>query len=126
MSVRARWGLEDTYVDDDGDPFEAATPVAAEPAPADPVVDGVPIDLHGSAPELNLRIVELVGEEKRLWDLGVRCSLKDQHDMTCHACPIGRGAPAFPLSQLCKVGVDQERTAAALIVERHARPVLDG
>ena len=102
MSVRANWFLDELIV---------------EEVPAVEEV-GQPIDLHHGDARLNRRLVELVALEGRLWDRGVRCAIKDRPDTACSACPVfvheGDGA----LGPLCALGVEQERVATTLAVQR--------
>lgn len=102
MSVRANWFLDELVVE--------------EQPPVEEV--GQPIDLlHGDA-RLNRRLVELVAEEGRLYDRGVTCAIKDRPDTACSACPVFVHAGEGALGQLCALGVEQERTATTLAVQR--------
>lgn len=105
MSVRANWFLDDLVVE----PFVAVEEV------------GQPIDLRGE-PRLNRRLVELATEEGRLWARGVRCAIKDRPDTTCSACPLYALDADDPRTQLCAVGVEQERVLTTIAVERARAP----
>lgn len=103
MSVRANWFLDELVVEE--------APAAVEEV-------GQPIDLlHGDA-RLNRRLVELVGEEGRLWDRGIRCAIKDRPDTACSACPIFEYENEGPRWRLCALGIEQERTATTIAVQR--------
>lgn len=70
--------------------------------------------------KLTARHVELVREEQDLYNLGVRCALKQEiaDDACCHACPMRRSNPDDPMHRLCTIGMEQEKALTALAVLR--------
>jgi hypothetical protein len=110
VSVRARWHQELAVQDDETDPFRARVEQL-----------GMPIRLTDQMAELNTRLVALVQAEGRLWNIGVRCAVKDRDDSTCSVCPLSaHDDPQSPLGQLCRVGRAQEQLATRMAVEREA------
>lgn len=80
----------------------------------------MPIQLGEETAQLNERIAELVRTEGRLYNAGVRCTIKDRPDTSCSACPISaHNDAAAPLNALCRTGREQERvlTEMAVVVE---------
>lgn len=106
MAVTANW-FQDVGTVEEGDPLGAR------------VADvGKPIDLLGDEPRLNQHLIALLGQEGELAEAGTACALKEHRDMTCMACPLRHTDPLDTMTPLCTIGVQMERTLAALVVAR--------
>lgn len=105
-ATRAKWGLDRFQCPDD-DPFDD---------PVDVAVAGTPIDLTDENRDLAQQLVALHREEQQR---GVVCQIKEMDGTTCGSCPIRAQAPAFPLSRLCMIGVEQERLTTLLAARHH-------
>lgn len=108
MPTRADWHVDIDVPDGGDDPLASL---------ADPEQDGLPIDLDAE-PRLRLQLVDLCNLESSLYNRNVRCPIKECSDTTCSACPIRSEDPAHERSQLCRVGVGQERVQTELKVIR--------
>lgn len=116
MTVQANWFTDPNLDLLDEDPF------ADDGEPVDVTAVGVIVDLR-SPDSINLRLVELLQAEGRLWSEGVRCPVKTDDgvgrpDATCAACPIRHHAPTDPMTALCDVGVEQERLMTMSVIHR--------
>lgn len=87
---------------------------------------GQRIDLSDPAGRLNVRLVELLEREARMFNIGITCGLKDRQDTVCSACPVCEASdPESTLGKLCKVGREQElvTTELAVLAREHGSPV---
>jgi hypothetical protein len=98
---RANWHLEDVTVDQ-SDPF--AAPLAQRIDLSDPAV-------------LRAKLTALMQLEGKLEDRGITCAIRNRPDSCCSACPLRGTSRVQRISALCRVGVEQERTLMAIIVE---------
>lgn len=112
VSVKANWFMGNlSSEDDDSDPFESIPEAVVEDV-------GQLIDLRDDA-TLNQALFALVGQEKVLYDRGVRCEIRDDAQTACSACPLRGLTP--DLKPLCIVGADQERVLTELAISRARR-----
>jgi hypothetical protein len=112
VSARTDWHVAELDLDD---------PLGDEPDPfAVPVEEiGEPIDLRDKWQRLNIRFTELLEQERRLFDRGVTCPVRDRSDTSCLGCPLSQASNTdHRLSPLCRVGREQERVTTALAIER--------
>lgn len=107
MSTRANWFLGDLEVP--SDPL----------VPSDVMVQGQLIDLQDSEPKLRKELHDLFQREKRLYDVDVRCAIREQPHTCCMACPVFSADESKPLSALCRIGRDSERVVTQLAVALH-------
>lgn len=99
--TRADWHL-DVALPDDSDPFADAAPSVREV--------GQPIDLSQDTAKLHASLEALLRRESRLYNMGIRCALKDRDDTCCSACPLAQDHDAESrLGDLCATGKEQER-----------------
>lgn len=106
MTVKARWGDEIVVPEDD--PFQARVEEV-----------GVPILLKKDGADLQIEVAEQLRTESALWNAGVRCSIKESEDVTCHACPVSaHNDSSSSLHALCSLGRMQERTLTEIAVAR--------
>lgn len=105
MTTRANWFLDiDLSAADEDDP-----PVSIEEI-------GEPFDLRDPA-SLQALLTRLLHDEQDLYNEGVRCALKQEHeDVVCAVCPVRHTASDDPMTALCKIGVEEERVATELRV----------
>lgn len=109
MAVTANWFLGDLDVAEGPDPL----------GPMQRIEDvGRPIDLEGGVAVLNQRIVTLLEQEAVLYNAGVTCPVKDNTQGICSACPIRHRDELDPMSALCAIGLEQERTITLSVIAR--------
>lgn len=105
VAVKARWPGSEIRVPTE-DPFRQRVEQV-----------GMPIELTERTAELNGELAELIEVESRLYNLGVRCEIKERGDTTCHACPLSaHDDPSSALHQLCSTGRAQERVLTEIAV----------
>lgn len=107
VTTRANWFLGDLEV------------ASEELIPSGVMVQGQLIDLRDSEPKLRQELHDLFQREKRLFDVGVTCAVRDQPHTCCMACPMFSADESKPLSALCRVGRDSERVVTQLAVALH-------
>jgi hypothetical protein len=111
-TVKANW-FDATSVEDSDDPL------------------GPPIEIVGQLVEvgdegkLEARLTALMGTEGRLWEANITCAIRDRTDTCCSACPVRHTDPLESLSELCRVGVEQERVVTAMAVQRQLAKASD-
>jgi hypothetical protein len=111
--VQANWFTGEVDLLDE-DPFSG---------PVDVREVGTVIDLS-NPPSLNRRLVELLEQEGLLYGRGIRCPVKvdadgaARTDVSWSACPIRHHSADDPMTELCDVGVEQERVATMLVIHR--------
>lgn len=113
-TTRANWFLDAVIPPED---------VAAPPTSIEGVGEKIDLD-----PKVHQeRLVALTRREADLYNTGVRCALKqDMEDGCCHACPMRREGADDPMTELCGVGLDQEKALTALAVLRWNGTTRDG
>lgn len=82
---------------------------------------GAVIDLYGSEPQLRQELHGLVTRERRLYDAGISCAIRDAPDSCCSACPVFTADETKAISALCKVGRAQDKVLTALAVAKHGQ-----
>lgn len=105
MTVTANWFVDLGTVEED--PFGTR-----------PQQVGQPIDLLGGEPALMKRLLALVQQEGDLDEAGTTCSIREQKDATCSACPLRHTDPLEGLTALCNIGVAMERTMTSMAILR--------
>lgn len=109
--TKANWHVAELDVSEIADPF------AEEGLPVEQV--GTPISLDGDIASLSKEIEALMWRESNLFNVGVSCSIKDQAETACSACPVAKhDQPDDPLAPLCQIGREQERVFTTLAVKR--------
>lgn len=102
MTAKANWHLDVEI--DQSDPFAAPPPGPARS-------ERVKLD----DPDLTGRIVELLYLEGELEHRGLTCVLKDRPESCCSACPLRGSSRAYPIRELCKLGIAQERAFMSVL-----------
>jgi hypothetical protein len=105
--VRADWRLAD-LLDETSDPFEAVI-----------YSSGLQVNLDASDEELDEALKRALRTEGRLWDIGLKCSLKE-NGQDCLSCTQASTDPQAALTRLCEVGKDGQ-TLARRADERQTR-----
>jgi hypothetical protein len=111
VGTKADWHVADLDLDD---------PLGDVPDPfAVPIEEvGDPIDLRDKTTRLSIRMGELLGRERALFDKGVTCPVRDASDSSCLACPLSQAKnPHHRLSGLCRTGREMERVLTELRIE---------
>lgn len=76
---------------------------------------GRAIDLRNRRDVLNARLRELMRREGKLFDATITCSLKDDAEASCTACPISKaGMKGERLAPLCSTGKEQDQVLTEL------------
>jgi hypothetical protein len=101
------------------DPFQATDFKVMEP-----VVDSWGQQLVGIETPIDVlqaRLSGLIRREGALFEKGVTCSLKDNPEMSCIACPFSKAeSPELEGEcQLCRIGVGQERLSTLILAKHH-------
>lgn len=123
MTVQANWFTDPTLDLADEDPFSDDRPVDVRSV-------GTVIDLRDED-SLNVRLVDLLQREGELYQAGIRCPVKQapdgssRVDVSCSACPIRHYNSDDPMTALCDVGVEQERTCTMLVIHRERPDAVD-
>lgn len=114
MAIRTDWHEDaDTSGSQGVDPFDLASSGAMAALLK-------PVSLDMSLDALRERLGSLVRREARLCERGITCTLRDNPETTCLACPLNKaGDPDSPLGMLCRVGSETEQVATTMLAKQH-------
>jgi hypothetical protein len=106
-SAKADWHLAD-LLDATEDPFDTMI-----------YSSGLTVDLTGSEEDLAAAVAETLAMERRLFERGVICDLKD-NGQDCQTCPMPM-SDERGLHPLCRVGKDQFNLLGRLAQRKRTR-----
>lgn len=102
MALKADWFTSGSDCAGDYDPFDHSR------TPSPPLMK--PISISSTEAQIFERILRLHHREGRLFDMGISCSLKENAECSCSACPLSEADKLdSKLGMLCETGIEQEK-----------------